>query len=358
MNRYTFQELADMHLTYGAAGESCLRARQMYAERYPNRRVPQHQMFSRVHRQLCETGSFAGINVDRGSRRSTRTVSVEEAVLQSIEEQPSSSTRGIARQFGVSQSSVWRILNEERLHPFHLQRVQLLEAEDYPKRVTFCQWFMQRTAVDPNFPTYVLFTDEASFTREGVFNTHNSHVWANQNPHGTTVRAAQQRFAVNVWTGIVGDCLLGPYLLPSRLDCANYLIFLQTVLPGLMNEVPAVILRRMWFQHDGAPAHFANDVRCYLTRKFGAQWIGRGGPVCWPPRSPDLSPIDFFVWGAMKNMVYETPVASAMDLVARISVAAANIRETPGIFQKVRLSMQRRCEACNLANGQNFEHLL
>lgn len=99
-------------------------------------------------------------------------------------------------------------------------------------------------------------------------------------------------------------------------------------------------------------------MRAYLSRKFGGQWIGRGGSVSWPPRSPDLSPIDFFIWGAMKNIVYQTAVDSAMDLVARISVAAANILEMPLIFQKVWLSMQRRCESCILAHGRQFELLL
>lgn len=43
------------------------------------------------------------------------------------------------------------------------------------------------------------------------------------------VKAPHQRFAVNVRTGIVDGSLMRPYLLPSRLDEANYLTFLQTV---------------------------------------------------------------------------------------------------------------------------------
>ncbi|GBL81088.1 hypothetical protein AVEN_83158-1 [Araneus ventricosus] len=63
-----------------------------------------------------------------------------------------------------------------------------------------------RCATDPSFPAKVLFTDEASFTWKGIFNTLNSYFWAVEKPH-----AAQSRFLVNVWAGIVGDHLIGPY---------------------------------------------------------------------------------------------------------------------------------------------------
>ncbi|GFY22248.1 putative DD41D transposase [Trichonephila clavipes] len=98
----------------------------------------------------------------------------------------------------------------------------------------------------------------------------------------------------------------------------------------------------MWFQHDGAPAHFSGDVRNYLDVTFGQQRIGRGGPVRWPARSPDLSCLDFYFWGHMKLLVYDTPVDNAEELVARIAVAAGEIRNSPGVFQNVRMSMRRR----------------
>ncbi|PRD19263.1 UNVERIFIED_CONTAM: hypothetical protein NCL1_57865 [Trichonephila clavipes] len=59
----------------------------------------------------------------------------------------------------------------------------------------------------------------------------------------------------------------------------------------------------MWFQHDGAPARFSADVRSALDTAYPGRWIGRGGPVNWPARSPDLSCIYFFLWGHMKSLV-------------------------------------------------------
>ena len=59
---------------------------------------------------------------------------------------------------------------------------------------------------------------------------------------------------------------------------------------------------------DGAPPHWAQRVRDWLNPKMLDQWIGRGGPqdrnVAGPPRSPDLTPMDFYVWGHIKSKVY------------------------------------------------------
>ena len=86
-------------------------------------------------------------------------------------------------------------------------------------------------------------------------------------------------------------------------------------------------------------------MRTYLNATFEARWIGRGGPVPWPPRSSDLSSRDYFLWGHLKNLVYATPFDSDKELVARISEAAARVREIPSIFERVRQSLHRRCQA-------------
>ena len=95
----------------------------------------------------------------------------------------------------------------------------------------------------------------------------------------------------------------------------------------------------MRFKHDGAPPHFGNAVRGHLIATFGARWIDRGVPTAWPACSPDLTCLDFFLWGCMKSMVYQTDIDSEENLVARIVSAAAEIRETPGIFGRVRQRM-------------------
>ena len=179
-----------------------------------------------------------------------------------------------------------------------------------------------------------------------------------ENPHATIVRWHQHRFCVNVWAGIVDDFLLGLYIFPEGLNASSYLIFLQKVLPELLHPIPLNIRRSMRFQHDGASPNFGNVVRGHLTATFGARWIGRGGPTAWPARSPALTCLDFFFRGYMKSMVHETVTESEEDLIARTVSAAAEIRETPSIFGRVRQSMARRCTVCLDVNGCVFQHLL
>ncbi|CAL1290190.1 unnamed protein product, partial [Larinioides sclopetarius] len=158
--------------------------------------------------------------------------------------------------------------------------------------VTFARWFLQQSLLQPQFVVSVLFTDEATFTCDGVFDMHNNHVWAAVNPHGTRWSGRQQRLSVNVWVEMIHEHFIGPYLLPDHLAGQKYLIFLQQVLSYLLRHVPANVRCIMWFKHDGAPAHISKNVRNYLDTAFPNRWIGRGGPVFWPPGSPDLCCLD------------------------------------------------------------------
>ncbi|KAJ8950802.1 hypothetical protein NQ318_012664 [Aromia moschata] len=96
----------------------------------------------------------------------------------------------------------------------------------------------------------------------------------------------------------------------------------------------------MWYLHDGAPPHFARQVRDFLNVEYPNRWIGRNGPIHWPARSPDLTPCDFYLWGHMKQLVYSEPVNSIEELTARIRVAAETIREDPTVFGRVRASLE------------------
>lgn len=358
MVEYTFEEYTEMLIIYGEAGRNGRAAQRLYHERFPHRPTPSHNIFVRIQQRLRETGTFIPKRADCGAPQTRRTVDFEEEVLHHVEENPSTSTRKIAVAMNVTQSSVWRVLRDQQLHPYHPQKVQAMGPADFAPRANFCAWFLQQCINTPHFPRQVLFTDEAHFTREAVFNCRNSHIWAEENPHATQARAFQQRFGINVWAGIIDGNLIGPYLLPYRLTGPRYLTFLQEVLVELCEDLPLAIRQQMWYQHDGAPAHFSLAVREHLHQTFGERWIGRGGPTSWPPRSPDLTPVDFFLWGHMKNLVYETPVETEEDLVARVMAAAYIIKHTPGLMGRVYDNMLRRYTLCNDHQGRHVEPLL
>ena len=104
--------------------------------------------------------------------------------------------------------------------------MQTLEPADFPRHVIYCKWLLQQCRKHPNFLNCIMFTDEGGFSRSAVFNSHNTHIWSDENPHARQEVRFLRRFSTNVWAGIVNDRLVGPYVLPNRLNAAQYLKFL------------------------------------------------------------------------------------------------------------------------------------
>ena len=87
------------------------------------------------------------------------------------------------------------------------------------------------------------------------------------------------------------------------------------------------------------------------VRKKG---IGPRGPIEWPARSPDLIPCDFFLWGVLKDMVYDHNPRTIDQLRADIQNAISNIDIQ--LCQKVCRSVFSWIECCIKKNGEHFEN--
>jgi transposase len=123
MNRYTFAELSDMHLIYGEARGNGREVQRIHQERYPQRQLPHRTTFASIDRRLREYGSLEINKLMAGHPRTVRAPDLEEAVLDTIEEKPSSSTRTTARDLNIHYSIVWRVLKEQQIYLFHLQKM-------------------------------------------------------------------------------------------------------------------------------------------------------------------------------------------------------------------------------------------
>jgi hypothetical protein len=83
---------------------------------------------------------------------------------------------------------------------------------------------------------------------------------------------------------------------------------------------------RIHFQQHGAHPHYLEEVREYLNTRFPSRWIGRAAPIAWPPRSPDLTPLDFFLWGFIKDREFVPNLpANVAELRTRITAAVAKM---------------------------------
>ncbi|XP_066148942.1 uncharacterized protein [Euwallacea fornicatus] len=349
-----------MVLVFGYCQGNSRECVRVYTDRFPNRRIPSHPTFAAVERRLRETGQFAPSTVDCGRHRFVRVVEVEEEILERFEEDPEISTRRLGREIGLSKDVVHGVLKEELLYPYHKTPVQDLLQHDPNMRLVFCRFFNRQRERDLNFGNNILFTDEACFTRKGVTNFHNEHVYADENPHAIKVKHFQHEFKINVWAGIISNHIVGPVIFPQRLTGEIYLQYLQNSLPNLLENLPLQLRRDMWLMHDEAPPHFALNVRNHLNQQYPNKWIGRGNdaPVKWPPRSPDLNPMDYFLWGHLKSMVYMTTVDNEEQLCQRIQDAINNIRNDEEVMQRVHFNFLRHINLCIRANDGLFEQFL
>jgi hypothetical protein len=82
-------------------------------------------------------------------------------------------------------------------------------------------------------------------------------------------------------------------------------------------------------------------------------WIGRGGPIPWPPRSPDLSPLDFFLCGYIKNIVYAEKIRNIQHLQERIASATETV--TRDMIQKTQQEIEFRLDVSRATKGAHIE---
>lgn len=356
-NEFSNLDMRDMISVY-AQEDFCGRAAaRRYSVLYPNRRQPDHKLFKNLYDRLGETGSFRPKS--HNGRPKMITPDQEEDVLVRVAEDTQISTRRLSAATLLSRASIHRTIQKENLYPYHFTPVQSLIPVDYPARLQFSRFLLNKHNDDPTFLKKILFTDEATFTRRGIFNWRNSHSWELENPHLPRVTHFQHEFSINVWCGIIGNCFIGPHELPARLNGDMYLHFLENTLEELLDDVPLNLRHNYWFMQDGAPAHFQNVVRDHLNHRFPHRWIGRGSEFPWPPRSPDLNPLDFYFWGHMKSIVYEHPVNTRAELWLKIQEAANSMRnDQESIGFKVRRSLTNRLRKCVEKNGAHFENLL
>lgn len=160
-----------------------------------------------------------------------------------------------------------------------------------------------------------------------------------------------------MWAGMIDGVLVGPVELPPRLDGQGFMEFLRTEFVDLLHDIPLINRRNMWLQLDGAPAHFARIVRGHLDGQH-SPWIGRGGTVAWPPRSPNLTPLDYFLWGTIKQKVYFHVSATREELLERIHTAANEIRADTEMVHRSTRHIVLRTTMCITNNGGHFERLL
>jgi len=89
---------------------------------------------------------------------------------------------------------------------------------------------------------------------------------------------------------------------------------------------------------------------------FPNKWIGKYGPINYPPRSPDLTDLDYYFWGRIKDLVYHKRPITRDNMIRRIS-EAIRFLSAEEILRAINC-FQNGVDACIAENGAHFEHLV
>ncbi|GFU71774.1 transposase [Trichonephila clavipes] len=170
-------------------------------------------------------------------------------------------------------------------------------------RRRFVKWAQNEIAVVPDFHKRILFSDEAHFWLNGYVNKQNCRIWSEANPQVYVETPLHlEKLTVN------GD--------RYRAMITNFFI----------HEFNNHDVQELWFQQGGATCHTARATIDLLKDTFGDRLYLRFGPVNWPPRSCDLTPLDYFLWGYVMSLVYADKPQTLDPLEDNIRRVIADIR--------------------------------
>ncbi|GFX33616.1 transposable element Tc3 transposase [Trichonephila clavipes] len=174
--------------------------------------------------------------------------------------------------------------------------------------------------------------DEAHFWLNGYVNKQNCRIWSEANPQ-VYVETPLHPEKLTVWCALWAGGIIGPYFFKN--DEGH-------------NE--------LWFQQDGATCHTARATINLLKDTFGDRLISRFGPVNWPPRSCDLTPLDYFLSGYVKSSVYADKPQTLDHLEDNICRVIADRR--PQMFGKVVENWTSRLDYIRASRGSPVPEII
>ena len=218
---------------------------------------------------------------------------------------------------------------------------------------------LERLRMDDTFFDRIIWTDEACFATNSVYNRHNTHYWSQENPRLVKAVKTSGWKAFSIWCGVVGDRILGPIFYEGGLTGDRYYQFLTEEIENFLDELPLNILNRSIWQQDGAPAHNTANVTHFLNEKYET-WVGKNGSIRWCPNSPDLTLMDRSFWGWLKERVHhEHTFHKIADLRRKILEEIQFIRIHRKQSLRDAVHHLKTCyRLCVEQNGGHFEHLL
>jgi Helix-turn-helix domain (DUF4817) len=351
MVRYTLEEKVAICEIYHRTC-SIVRTQREFRQKF-GKQPPSELMIRYQQSKFHETGAVTRRKYQRDSPVLTPT-KIDE-ILEFFVVNPKCSLSRAAQQLQVSKTSLQRAVRMElKLFPYKIQILEAKHPGDKLKRLNFALETLALIHLDESVLTNLWITDEAYFCLSGKVNKQNMRFWGLENPHVTHEQPLHDEKLL-VWCAMSEHGIIGPFVFNNTVNSQRYREMLNDFFFPRLRAL-RIPLATTWFQQDGATAHCSNETLQLLQTKFGDRIISRRTQQPWPPRSPDLSACDFFLWGYLKSKVYVNAPNSLQDLRRNIEREIRGIsRETR---QKVMSNFVWRLQECVRMNGGHLEHVL
>lgn len=219
------------------------------------------------------------------------------------------------------------------ISPYIIQLTESIESNDQRDRERFTEFVIEHDIPLKSFQNKIIFSDEANFYIDGLVTKSNCRIWGSEMPHENkeqpnAILMQLLTVKVIVWCAYSSLGIIGPYFFENpqgnaAITTAGYNDMLQTF---LWPELKGVDTNDMYFQQGNAAWHTDTTTISILSEKFDGRVISDNGDFNWPPRSSDLNPLDFFLWGYLKDKVYESKPKTIDELKASIRNAVDDIR--------------------------------
>ncbi|GFV92702.1 transposable element Tcb2 transposase [Trichonephila clavipes] len=164
---------------------------------------------------------------------------------------------------------------------------------------------------------------------------------------------------LTVWCSLWAGGIIGPYFFKNdeghnvTVNGERYRAMITNFfVPELNNHD----VQELWFQQDGATCHTARATIDLLKDTFGDRLISRFRPVNWPPRSCDLTPLDYFLWGYVKSLVYADKLQTLDHLEDNIRRVIADIR--PQMLENVIENWTSRLDYIRASHGSPMPEII
>ncbi|XP_062512636.1 uncharacterized protein LOC134188488 [Corticium candelabrum] len=291
---------------YSHGGKYSKEVQNIFKENFGEEQLPDRHCVDALMKKFEQTGSMQ--DRPRSGRPSVINNEALRDVTKKLDRSPHKSLRRLSQEVGMSLTSTYRAVKKQKFFPYKVSAVHELKAQDTEKRVSFCRWFQQFIDMNgENILNDTFFTDDAWFHLSGYTNRQNSRSWATENPHEIFEKPLHDQ-KIGVSCAVSRSRIIGPIFFDSTVNSDRYI---KNIFVPFSEQLTASEKQRTWFQQDGATTHTARATMTAVRKVFGERVISQD---LWPPRSPDLTPPDFYLWGKLKDLVYADNPRSINDL--------------------------------------------